>query len=350
MKIKRILHRTDKTRAEWTTYKLTNFYSEGTVNLDNAVQRGIEWDIKRNSLLISSLLSDDPIPPIYAAKYGDIYSLIDGKQRTNAIVSFLNDEYALEDLEPIEIEHEDGGIEEIDINGMTFHELDEKIQEDIKAATMTVIIINEPSDEKVCEIFFKLNNGKPLSTMTVTRVNAKSRKDITELGGHKLFQDALTKKALEKYTNEDIVVKIWAVLHQEEPSLESKDIRALMKDVEISDADKLQITKCLDRVMEIYELIEDKKVAKKILTRVHLVSVVPTIWKSIQEGHSSHNVMEWFVTFFVGKRGATINKEYNSASVSGSARKSSVVKRLKILEKSYNEYFKKSKEELPKAS
>ena len=126
---------------------------------------------------------------------------------------------------------ETGEEEDIDINGLKFSELPEDFQNAIKDSTFTVIVIDNPSEEKVCEIFYKLNNGKPLNAITLTRVKAKSRKDIIELGSHELFKNALTEKALEKYTNEDIVVKSWAVLNQDEPSLETKAIRPLMETI-----------------------------------------------------------------------------------------------------------------------
>lgn len=347
--MKKILHKTDKTRAEWTTNKLANFFNEGTVTLENAVQRGLVWDIKRKSELIESLFFDDPIPPIYAAKYGDVYSLIDGKQRTDAIVSFLAGEFALEGLEAVEVEKKDGGVEEVDINGLTFAELDDVIQDNIKGATLTIIIINEPTDEKVCEIFYKLNNGKPLNAITVTRAKAKSRKDITELGAHELFKNALTKKAFERYTNEDIVVKSWAILHQSEPSLETKYIRPLMESIEFSDEDKAQLKECFDRILEVYSLIEDKKIAKRLITRTHMVSIMLVVWKSIVDGKSLQEFTEWFISFFSGKKSATISQVYNSYAGSGSARKDAVMKRLLELNRSYEEYFKKD-DKLSKAS
>ena len=50
-------------------------------------------------------------------------------------------------------------------------------------------------------------------------------------------------------------------------------------------------------------------------------------------------MMEWFVTFFAGKKSATISSTYNFAAGQGSGKKESVKKRLDELEKSYNEYF-----------
>lgn len=336
----KFVDRTDKARVEWTANRLVVYRKDGTVNLDNAVQRGFVWDVARKSKLIESLILEDPIPPIYAAKYGEVYSLIDGKQRTGSIEEFFDDGYALEGLESFTVENvETGEEEDIDINGLKFSELPEDFQNAIKDSTFTVIVIDNPSEEKVCEIFYKLNNGKPLNAITLTRVKAKSRKDIIELGSHELFKNALTEKALEKYTNEDIVVKSWAVLNQDEPSLETKAIRPLMETITFSEEDKTQLEECFDRILEVHGLIEDKKIAKRILTRTHMISIMPVVLESLDNGLSAKQFEEWFVTFFAGKKKATVSSVYNSYAGAGSARKESVQKRLSEVRKHYHEYF-----------
>ena len=338
--MKKFVNRSDKARVEWTVNRLVNYHKDGTVTLDNAVQRGFVWDNARKSKLIESLILEDPIPPIYAAKFGETYSLIDGKQRTGAVSEFLDDGFALEGLEMFSLEDvETGEMEDYDINGMKFSDLPEIFQNAIKDSALTVITLHEPTEEKICEVFFKLNNGKPLNAITLTRVKAKSRKEIVELGSHELFKNALTAKALERYTNEDIVVKSWAVLHQEEPSLETKAIRPLMETMEFTDDDKSQLEECFDRILEVHGLIEDKKIAKRILTRTHMISIMRVVWKSIEDGLSAKQFMEWFVTFYAGKKKATISTVYNSYAGAGSARKESVQKRLGEVMKHYTAYF-----------
>lgn len=189
-------------------------------------------------------------------------------------------------------------------------------------------------------MFFRLNNGKPLSAVELTRVRAKSMGIIKEIGKHEIFTNALTQKALEKYTNEDIVIKTYAVLHEDGPCLETKYIRPLMENMEVTGADKDQICKIYDRILAMHRLIEDKKIAKRILVRTHLISMVPAIWKSIQDGKSDKETAEWAAQFYNGKRGATISLDYNMYAGSGSAKRESVRKRLQAVEENYKEYFK----------
>ena len=339
-----IVRKVDKTRAEWTARKTVDYLKQGKLVLDNAVQRGFVWnkDVVRMSEFILSLIFERPIPPIYVAKFGDTYSAMDGKQRITTIQRFMNDEFALEGLETVEIlDDESGEIEEIDINTLTFSELEESLQDSIKDSVLTVIIINEPSDDEMCEFFYYLNNGMPLNAITSTRAKAKSRKEITELGAHELFKNALTAKAFERYTNEDIVVKSYAMLHMEEPSMETKVIRPLMAEMLIEETDKRQLTEIFDRILEMHKKIEDDKIAKRLLTRTHMISIVPIVWKSLQEGLSDKQMVEWFVEFFSGKKSATISSAYNTYAGSGSARKEAVRNRLEAIEESYNKFFEK---------
>ena len=195
-------------------------------------------------------------------------------------------------------------------------------------------------DEEITEMFFRLNNGKALSAVELTRVRAKSMSVIKEIGQHEIFGSALTEKALEKYTNEDIVIKTYVILHEDEPSMETKYIRPLMESMEITNTDKEQIWKIYDRILAMHKLIADKKVAKRILVRTHLITMVPVIWKSIRDGKTDQQIAEWAAEFFNGKRSATISLAYNMSAGSGSAKKESVRKRLEEITDNYNKYFK----------
>ena len=337
-----IARKVDKTRAEWTVRKAIEFYDQNKFILDNAVQRGFEWnkDPVRMSEFIYSLIIERPIPPIYVAKIEGVNSAMDGKQRTMTIHAYLNDEFALEGVDPVEIlDTETGDVEEYDINALHFSELEECVQNAIKDSTLTVIIINDPTEDEMCEYFYYLNNGVPLNSITSSRAKAKSRNAITELGNHELFKNSLTQKAFEKYTNEDIVIKSYAMLNIEEPSWDRKFILNLLEEVDINDDDVSQLNEVFDRIFAIHNKIEDKKTAKKIFVRTHMISIIPIVWQSLQDGLSDEQMTEWLSKFFNGKKSTTISNVYNNNSRSASGKKESIKKRVDELRKSYNETF-----------
>ncbi len=329
-----------KANINWTARQLAKMVSNKKITFDNAVQRGYVWDIKRKSLLIHSMIVGYPIPAFYAAKNGDCYDMLDGQQRSRAITDFLEGQFALTDVPELEVENEDGTKELVDINNLCFDELEESIQDEITGYSLTIYYFDGITDDEISEMFFRLNNGKPLSAIELTRVRSKSMEAIKALGQHELFKNALTEKAMVRYTNEDIVIKSYAILHEPEPCFETKIIRPLMERVEITDDDRQQLDKIYTRILSVYPLVKDKKVAKRLLTRTHLISVVPMMWKSLNDGLTDEQVAEWVAKFFSGTRSASISAIYNENAGSGSARKEAVRKRLDEVEKSYKEYFK----------
>ena len=54
--------------------------------------------------------------------------------------------------------------------------------------------------------------------------------------------------------------------------------------------------------------------AKRIYAKTHMISIVPIVAESINEGYSDKQMMEWFVNFFSGKKSATTSKAYNDAA------------------------------------
>lgn len=337
----RILHKCDKTGVEWTVRKLVENYNNKIISYENAVQRGFVWRQDRKSEFILSVVLEKPIPPLYVTK--DVegnYSAIDGKQRSYTLIKFLNNEFELAGLrQGIEIEEDDGTITDYDLNGKTFSELREEVQNAIKDSTLHLEVLNNPTEDAVCDYFYLLNNGAPLTAMTKSRNRARSRKEIKVLGSHALFKNALTKKAFEQYTNEDIVVKCWKILNDEEPSFDQKSIKETLVNVKLGQNDIDMLTQCFDRVLEVYKLIDDHRIARRIITRTHLISIMRVVWRSIQENISSEEFKEWIITFFAGGRSTTISPIYNSAARAGSSKKESIRKRLNELDKSYDGYF-----------
>jgi len=290
------------------------------------------------------LILDRAVPPLYFNKIDDVYEVEDGKQRILTVVKFLKDEFKLSGLEVIPVVNDNGELEEYDINGLKFSELLDCFQNAIKEYAFTISFTDNAEADEVADTFYNLNNGQALNTATMNRVKAKSKEQIIRLGKHQLFKECLSKVAMEGHVNDDLVGKTHAVLNEEEPCMNASWVRTYMKNAEITQTDEEDITMIFDRICKIHSLIEDKKIAKRIYTRTHMVSIVPVILDSIYENLTDEQMMQWFVTFFSGKKSPTISSTYNSTVNSGSGRKESVVKRLKTVEKHYREYFSLNKE------
>lgn len=70
------------------------------IDISPTYQRRLRWSNKKKSLLIESFLLNIPVPPIflYERDYNE-YEVIDGRQRLDAISSFLANDFALTGLE-----------------------------------------------------------------------------------------------------------------------------------------------------------------------------------------------------------------------------------------------------------
>lgn len=70
------------------------------IDISPAYQRRLRWNNKKKSLLIESFLLNIPVPPIFLfEKDYNAYEVIDGRQRLDAVSSFLANDYALSGLE-----------------------------------------------------------------------------------------------------------------------------------------------------------------------------------------------------------------------------------------------------------
>lgn len=338
----KILKGAARSQVLWTTRKLVQMFKDGEVNFDIDIQRGYVWkDNDKRSALIRSLILDRPVPPLYFNKIEDAFEGEDGKQRTLTIIKFLQDEFELSGLEAFKVINDDGELEELDMNGLKYSELPDCFQDAIKDYGFTIEFTDNASQEEVADNFYNLNNGQSMNAATINRVKAKSKDQIIRLGKHELFAEALTKVAMDGHVNDDLVAKAHAVLKEEDPSMNAAWVRKYMRNADITSDDEVFLGEIFDRIKAVHDLIEDKKIAKRIYTRTHMISIVPMIKQSLDDGLSDQQTMEWIVTFFAGSRSATISSEYNRAAGTGSGKSSNVRIRLNEVAKSYQNYFKK---------
>lgn len=335
-----------RANINWNAKQLVKMIEKESIRFDNAVQRGFVWDNKRNSLLIHSMIEGYPIPPFYAAKKEGVYDFLDGKQRSNAIHKFIRGEYALTELPSVTLE--DGT--EIDISGMTFDELPEEIQDTILSYSLTIYYFDDITDDQITEMFARLNNGKPLTAIELTRVRAKSIETIRELGKHTLFDVALSDKAINRYTNEDIVIKTWVMLNKKNPCLDTKVLRPITEEAEFTENDIETITRVFDTILACYNYIMQleenskvhAKIAKRLITRTHLITVTPLVRQCLDMNLSVEDLAKFFLSFFNGKKGATNYDKYNSHCTSGSGHESSVAMRLDAVNDAWKKFEKEN--------
>lgn len=140
----------------------------GDIDLNPEFQRNFVWDNARKSLLIESILLGIPIPVLYFAenKKGE-YHVVDGMQRLTTIKQFLNNEFALKNLEYL---HEcEGMFYKKDGKVKDSKVLNRKYSRRIEQAQLNINIIESTSPSEVkYDIFKRLNTGgRPLNNQEI---------------------------------------------------------------------------------------------------------------------------------------------------------------------------------------
>ncbi|MDM8551274.1 DUF262 domain-containing protein [Desulfobacterales bacterium HSG2] len=146
-----------RTTIDYSLYTLKQSLSDRNyINLSPGYQRRNRWDIRKKSQLIESFLMNIPVPPIFLfEKDYNQYEVMDGRQRLEAINSYLNNIFLLEGLEFWK-----------ELEGLMFDELPMTIQRGLLRRTLSAIVllaetsqIDEPETDVRMALFKRLNTG-----------------------------------------------------------------------------------------------------------------------------------------------------------------------------------------------
>lgn len=339
----------------WGAKQLAAMVKNERIVFGNIIQRSYVWEKARKSLFIHSLAIGVPIPATYAKRFDDgsgkrnsnVYDMLDGKQRFSTVAEFINNELILTELPPVTFYNELTDEQETEnISNKTFEELSEGLQEKIKNARISVVYFDNLTKEEERELFKRLNNGKPLSTKSRVLASCRDIEGLLDIGSHELFAEMLTEKALDNKNQVSIVMKIWCMMNQDivDVSFESKNFNTLMETTEISEEERLEMLQVFDLIMNTHTVLmerKEKKVAKKLYTETHLVSLVPYFAKAVEDGIDEERMSDWLVEFFKPIDGDTsVSEDYNNASGSGSAKSVNIQLRNSALADSFAEFFK----------
>ncbi len=196
---------------DFSVQDLVSKIKSGDIDLNPSYQRNYTWgtnDISnKRSLLIESLLLNIPIPVIYFAETGTLnYEVIDGQQRLRTFLDFMNDVFALKDLQI-----------RSDLNNKKYSELSQQQQDQIRKRSIRAILILNESDEQLkYEVFERLNLGSVQLTQQEVR-NATLRGSfndlLKELAANPLFKTRLNlrlKKDKDNMAYEEMVLRFFA--------------------------------------------------------------------------------------------------------------------------------------------
>lgn len=331
------------TTAQWSFKKIAEEMKKGNIDFKcGSAQRGDVWDRSRQSLLIHSGLRGDIIPCLYVRrvekdieqaeeiikevkKVKYVFEMRDGRQRCTTIFKFINGEFKTsgipeyEDGDKIDYRLERNG-EMVSPNGIGFEDLTEDEKLDFLTRTLTVYYIDNATDAEADMIFLKLNNGKALTTAERNRAEAKSRSEIIDIANHDIFKLMFSEKTLDNNAF-DTVVKSYIMLNNDNPSLLNKDVKPLMKSIDITEADKKELNGIFDYILETYNVLESKKVKKRIVGKTTFLSLIPVAEQAMNDGKIAEEFASFLDKFFSGKNAKepTISETFNNNFFDSSA-------------------------------
>lgn len=319
-------------KDSWSVNSFKKRYEKGEINFDNPIQRGIVWNKKMSSLYIHSLLYDILIyqKPFLVSKKENGWDVLDGKQRGNTLIRYINNEYALTGLEKepqITVEGKP-----YKLNGKMFKQLHEDLQMKILDFQIEMAVLEEAPVEIEALFFERSNSGKAMAKIDIARSKNMSIVTVKEIAGHKIFKVMFSENIRKKLPEDEIIVKTWQAFNETDPDYSSKHFQDIMEGLEITEQDKAQIIESYDKILDAYMtvLITNKEVADTMMKKTHFLTYI-----AFTELFSDSNKLaEWIISFY-----SKMPEDYFEASNKQTTSLRNTNKRIEIVRKSVEEFL-----------
>jgi hypothetical protein len=321
---------------------------KGTLNFEYPIQRkGGQWDDLQKSLFIHSIASNYPIPQILALKVDgeDGVYILDGKQRITNVVDFLQNKYPLHEETPkVRIENLD---EEFEIAGLTFDELPDDIKNEILSSSLNSSRLENATDEEIEELFFRWNNGTPLTKQQKSRakMGLSNATIIDNLVKHNFIADKASFTPLQRRRSDDEAVILQSMMLMSDIQFESFVADKILKfATDIRESDITDVTTAIKDALDyMNEAIEEKT---QLLKKLHLPTLILIAKKAIEDGVPKALFNEWVedFTLAIDRRAsskAKVSTMYMNYTGAGSVKKDKVLGRKKAMLSHYEKFLDK---------
>lgn len=138
-------------------------------------QRDSVWSFTKRALLVDSMLHGLIVPPVFLAREGSSFLVIDGRQRLEAMAGFYSGDFTVS----------------IDGVRFTYSQLPPQLRARFLGYLQGVVTIHEATDEELRELFLRLQLGMPLTAgekLNITR--GEVRKLVLAVRDHPFLQES----------------------------------------------------------------------------------------------------------------------------------------------------------------
>ena len=287
----------DLTVVSESIQRIYKSYLEKKLIVNRRYQRKLVWTIDEKAAFIDSINKSYPVPLILLAEAGKDneieLEIIDGMQRLNAIMSFIENEFPVNgEYFDLETMAETKLLKDQNILEQKEPVLDRKICTDFVGYVLPMSTYRGANSDEIDEVFRRINaNGKHLSRQEIRQAGAVSsfadlvRRIASEIRGDVSLTDkvelnnmakiSITSRDLEYGINVDDVFWVKNLIISREQVRESKDEEIVADIVAtiLSDEIPASSSTILD---EYYSLKEQTKRASELDNKIRLVTAEKT--------------------------------------------------------------------------
>lgn len=264
---------------EWPVSKLISLYENGAINLSPPYQRNEVWTIPDQRLLIKTIVRGQPIPNFFIFSHDEKYDMVDGQQRSRAILAFAKGALITKDKKTIS---------------------DFNVQFNTYNLNMTVI--DQITEEESIEEFYALVNsaGKKLNKPELAKAKYYDTKFLSlleKLTDHEEFVKLNLFRATDRMNDIDLVSELVALIHFGISDKKDKVGDLYEDDITEAESEKLEA-----QFLEVIKVLNNwNKVFPLNETRYKQKNDLYTIFSLINEFKHSPDVLramyEWLLVF-----------------------------------------------------
>lgn len=325
----------NKSNVNWTLKKIKQMIEGGEVSFNHPIQRKPnQWDELQKSLLIHSIAGDYPIPAIYTIMDEGKYQVLDGKQRLTNLIDFMNNNYLLHEATPsVTI-----GSQEYSLAGKCFEELDTIIKDEITSRTLLIYKFEDVEDDEIEEMFYRLNNGTPLSKDQKTRakMGVEMATYIDELLKTEFFSTKTNFSELQLKRSEEQTALLQSLLLLSGVEYSNFSNNEIMDFViankgKITEEVKENIKKA---IAFINEAVPEKN--KFLFKKINIPMIIKQSLKAMEQGITAKSFGGWLQQFQKDYKPAC---KYANFCGAGSVKKEKVLGRLAEMDAHYTKHI-----------